>query len=1108
MEKAVKSIIFCVAILIFTTNGVVSQHLGSRASLFTIENGLSQTGINCVFHDSKGYLWLGTEDGLDRYDGNSFQVFRHQPEDSNSICDNYIRHICESGDGNLWIATNNGLSRFDSKTGHFSNFYNDPDNPNSISDNSLYSVYEDKEGFIWVKTLQSLEKFNKDKNQFIHYFHYNNVFTYISGDFYFPINEDKNGKLWIGTKDGLNCFDKNLELFERFHHNPNDNSTISDDRIKVLCFDKSGNLWVGTEYGLNLYNKANHTFRRFTNIPNNSNSLVDNNVDEIYCDNNGLLWIGTENGFCTLNTNNYNFTQYKYLYINNIKLSITGITSILKDNSNLLWLGTYQGLVKIDLKPFKFNIYRDSEDGLSSTTADNISSVYADEKKRIWLGSWGEGLTIYNRVTKSKNTYTAQNSSNFIKNNNIFVIYPDKDSRIWVGTGSGIFIYNTKSGSFTDFKNICNDNTFLENNRVNAILQIYNGDIWIGTDHGLHIFHPKNNTIDKYISLPDSQGIQFKSVFCLTQDSSHNIWIGTGIGLIKYNKEKKVFKKYHSNNKININSLSSNFIYSLLTTSKNNIWIGTNSGLCKYNKQYDNFSIYTEKDGLPNSFIYSILEDSKNNLWLSTNHGIVKYDINLDQFQDFDLADGLQSYEFNVSSAYKSKNGELFFGGINGLNYFNPDSLKTNNSKPNIEITSVELIGKGSLKRIPVWPDKDIIVPPFTNLINISFAVLDFTYPENNQFKYMLSQKGKESIWIDIGNRHTQTFSNLPTGEYTFKVKGANSNDIWSDKEYSINLIVESPLWKTKLAISIYIIVLALIIYISVQLRTRKLRHSNKQLIEKEHAAKEIAKQKEELTIKNKNITDSINYAKRIQISMMPSERTFRRILPNSFVYHKPRDIVSGDFYWIYERLGKTFVAAVDCTGHGVPGAFMSILGVELFRRITQEQIDEPGIILSRLNEEFSKIFSDIDDISLKDGMDISFCVIDKQNYSLKYAGAFNPLYLIRDNKLEEIKGNRFSVSMEKKIEELVFETHEVKLQKGDMLYIFSDGYADQFGGYEGKKFKYRRFRHLLLSLNKLPLENQKIYLDESMESWRGNNEQVDDLLVIGIRADFDKLNI
>ncbi len=238
---------------------------------------------------------------------------------------------------------------------------------------------------------------------------------------------------------------------------------------------------------------------------------------------------------------------------------------------------------------------------------------------------------------------------------------------------------------------------------------------------------------------------------------------------------------------------------------------------------------------------------------------------------------------------------------------------------------------------------------------------------------------------------------------------------------------------------------------------------------------------------------------------MMPSEKTFKRLLKDAFIFHKPRDIVSGDFYWIYERNNKVFVAAVDCTGHGVPGAFMSILGVELFRKVTQNPIEDPGKILSRISEDFSVIFSDIEDFSLKDGMDISFCVIDKANYVMQYAGAFNPLYLIRDNKIIEIKGNRFSVSMEKKQESLDFKTHDIPLERDDMIYIFSDGYADQFGGYEGKKFKYRRFRHMLLNIHKLPLDDQKSYLEESIEVWRGNYEQVDDILVIGIKANFNQ---
>ena len=285
-----------------------------------------------------------------------------------------------------------------------------------------------------------------------------------------------------------------------------------------------------------------------------------------------------------------------------------------------------------------------------------------------------------------------------------------------------------------------------------------------------------------------------------------------------------------------------------------------------------------------------------------------------------------------------------------------------------------------------------------------------------------------------------------------------------------------------------------------------RIRKENKQ---REIIAKQIMEQKEELIIKNKNITDSIIYAKRIQSALMPPDKLFNLILPDSFVLHIPKDIVSGDFYWLSKVGDRTFVAAVDCTGHGVPGAFMSIIGVELFRNITSiEGIKQPAQILTSLNKAFQNIFHDREIISFRDGMDLAFCSFDNKNRILEYAGAFNPMYLIRDNNIYEYKGDRFSVGLERPDEYKSngFKNHEIPLKDGDIIYIFSDGYADQFGGPEGKKYKYRRFRHLLLAIHQLPMAKQHEYLEKSILNWKGNLDQVDDILVIGIRIHFNKI--
>jgi len=336
----------------------------------------------------------------------------------------------------------------------------------------------------------------------------------------------------------------------------------------------------------------------------------------------------------------------------------------------------------------------------------------------------------------------------------------------------------------------------------------------------------------------------------------------------------------------------------------------------------------------------------------------------------------------------------------------------------------------------------------------------------------------------------------------------ANSNPAPLCGKNILNLIhnmqAERLFWETDIAYIIYGIIIIILIYFLVQYRTKSLRKANQVLIEKDKASREVEKQRQELAIKNKNITDSIQYAKKIQEALLPSHDIIKKLLPDSFILFKPKDIVSGDFYWLTEKKNKVFVSAVDCTGHGVPGAFMSLIGFKILENIIKVQgVEKPSEILNILSMGIENTFHrDEEDYLLKDGMDLAFCAYDREKKLLEYAGAFNPLYLIRDNKLIETKADRFSIGLKQMLnEQNEFTNHSVSIKKGDMIYLFSDGYPDQFGGPNGKKFMYRRFRHLLLTIHKLPLQEQKDFLEKSIEDWKGEEyDQVDDILVIGIR--------
>ena len=474
------------------------------------------------------------------------------------------------------------------------------------------------------------------------------------------------------------------------------------------------------------------------------------------------------------------------------------------------------------------------------------------------------------------------------------------------------------------------------------------------------------------------------------------------------------------------------------------------------------------------------------------------------KIRSFDVYDGLQDYEFNHNSAFASSDGELFFGGVNGFNSFYPDSLKNNAFVPPIVITSVEIITSHGETKFKSPTSMQVVIPYHTHTFTIYFSALDFTYSEKNNYAYKF-YKDSEKDWVDLGRKHFVTFSDLQPGDYHFKVKGSNNDLVWNNDGLELQIRVESPFWLKSEAYYLYSFVVLITLFSLYRFRTHNLRSTNRILKEKEIASLKIDRQREQLAIKNQSITDSINYAKRIQVALMPSEKTFKKIAPESFVLHQPKDIVSGDFFWISEQGSKVYVAAVDCTGHGVPGAFMSIIGFELFRKITHTQgVDDPSQILNILNREFEEIFKDVDKDKLRDGMDIAFCVIDKVTRVLEFSGAVNPIYLIRDNKITEIRGSRFSVGLEDQMEqEQGFENKQIILNEDDVIYLFSDGYADQFGGPEGKKFKYRRFRHLLLTIHQYPMSEQQRLLEERINLWKGSLEQVDDILVIGFRPLF-----
>ncbi len=1070
---------------------------------YSLEQGLSQVSVSSIIQDSHGFLWIGTQDGLNRFDGYGFTVYRHQPSDPSSLSGSNVNSVIEDSKGNIWVGTQAGLNKLDRERNSFKVYRHEPGNLYSISDDNIYYLYEDRAGKIWLKTERGIDWFDSGTGTFTQYLHYTDDSNYVTGSGYYHIYEDNKDRLWVGSRDGLFYFDRLAERFRRYSHDPGDPVSISNNKVKCILETSSGHLLIGTSAGLNIFNRIDESFTSVYIDPNITGESGFNVINTIFEDSRGNILLGTDSGLFTFSPDDEQIRPFGGKAISGT-FSDMEVSVIFEDRSNNLWVGSLGGLFMIDSKS-KFASTR-IHDYLpeAPSSAALIASVLSSKDEELWIGTWGGGLFMLNRHTGDIKHYSVNspNASDRISNDFVHALFSDSMGRIITGTRNGLDIY---PGDQTGFEPFCPTNqeeecTVFNSNRVYRIFEDSQQVIWIGTGRGLHSVRD-GNMKSYYHNPQDAAGIPSNKVTDILECRNGFIWLATDGGLSRFDRTTETFSNYRKDPEKGRFSLSNNELTCLHEDSNGNLWVGSVAGLNRFFPGTGSFMVFSEMEGLPNNLIYTILEDNEGNLWLSTNRGLARFNPDSFEIDVFDVADGLLSYEFNLGAGFRGENGELFFGGVAGLNSFFPDSLVTNNIIPPVAITSFEVLSPEGNRFLLAEEKEEIILRPRENSFIVEFAAMDFTRPSKNRYAYKL--KGLENNWIYTGSRRTVSFSRIPSGTYTLRVKGSNNDGVWNEEGVSLRIVIITPWWKSGYAYVLYGVSLLALVYLAIMVSTRKLRSTNQALKEKELASEEISRQKEELAFKNRNITDSIKYAKRIQLAMMPTSRQFRRIFPDSFVYYNPKDIVSGDFYWVNQRSDKVFFAVIDCTGHGVPGAFMSIIGYELLRNIINiKGIENPAEILNELNEDFSKIFNsgEGNNYSFRDGMDIGFCVIDCKKAILEYAGAFSSMYLIRDKSVSEIKGNRFSVGLMGDLIDEPFENHSMKLEKDDVIYLFSDGYPDQFGGEEGKKFKYRRFRHLLLNIHRLPFRQQEKILDQSLVHWMGDHEQVDDILIIGVK--------
>jgi len=805
-------------------------------------------------------MWFGTEDGLNKYDGYNFTVYKHDPEDPNSLAGNWIQALFEDDSGTLWIGNGEGgLSRFDRTVDQFTHYRNDFQDPASLSDDDVTAIYQDREGVLWIGTGGGgLNRFDRENERFVHHQHNPDDPDSLSSNIISTIYEDKNGVLWVGTEDGgLNRFDSENERWSNFGNDPSFPDNLSHNNITVISEDQSDMLWVGTRGGgIVRYDQEKEEFAHYHHDPDDPNSLISDEIMAIYHDLDGAVWIGTwTSGVNRFDPEEGTFAHYQNSPSDPHSLSSDIVMSIFQDREGVLWFGTISGGVnKLDVASRNFALYQNDPDNLNSL-GDNMVRVFFEENATaMWIGTMFGGLDRYDREDGTWGHYRhASGDPGSLSNNFITAIYIDRSDVLWIGTRSGLDRFNPETGStlgegsFTRYQADPNAPADSPSNVVWTIDESRGGEFWIGTKGGLFHFDREKESWEPHFTHdpedPTSLGNDWVTSFL--EDREGRIWIGTWDGgLNLFNSEKGNFTHY-LNDPDKHNSLGTNLVLGIIQDQEGILWLATPIGLDRFDPETETFTHYRERDGLPNDLVYCALEDGGGYLWMSTNKGLSRFDPQTETFRNYDVTDGLQSNEFNGNACLVSKDGEMFFGGIDGFNAFYPDQIQDNPVVPPVVLTSLTHDGE----RINLGmtdSETEIIFRWPHNAFEFEFAALSFAHPEKNQYAYYL--EGFEETWNEVGARRYGQYTNIPGGTYTLRVQGSNNDGVWNETGTSLKITIVPPFWAAWWFRGVIILIALVAVFVGLRLRVRNHKAREQELeFQVEQATVELMQTQEAL---------------------------------------------------------------------------------------------------------------------------------------------------------------------------------------------------------------------------------------------------------------------
>ncbi len=838
-------------------------HSTMRFDRLGIEQGLSQSAVMDVAQDASGFLWFATESGLDRYDGYGFRRYRHERGNDRSLSNNFVRDLAVDDSGALWAATDGGgISRWDPESDSFSSWRHNADDANSIASDRIRRVMVGASGDVWIATRESgLDRLQVESGTITHYRHDPHNDNSLSSDEIYAIALGDRGEVWVGTRRGLNRLDPGSGAVERFEKTSKTFGAFADAHIRSLFVNQAGDLWIGTnDDGLHLHVPGRRAAVTYRHDADDDRSISSNRIETLFEDASGRLWVGTDNGLSMFDRQSRRFRRHKSIANDLTSLSDNYIFSIFQDRGGILWVGTRSGGAnKWNPRSWLFGHVRPQNDAADSLSNPHVTSFAMDRMGRSWIGTFGGGINVFASDQSTMETIRkGSNGEQSLSDDRVMTLLQTKDGSIWAGTmRGGLNRIDPETFAVTTYRHAQDDPNSLAADGVMTLFEDRAGRLWVGTfGGGLSRFRPATGDFVSFRSSADPTSLSSNRATSIVQDADGAIWVGTdGGGLNRSNDDGQSWQRFeHSNDEPQ--SLSANTIYSLHTTGDRTVWVGTRNGLDRvYLPDNDSERPIVENTNdryqIDGRNIYSLTRDSDGRLWMGTERGLISLDTMSGVTREYHSEHGLQGDEFNFGAAYYSPTGELFFGGSNGFNRFDPRNLVSEPRAAPIRLTSFEIWNERVSPGTPLEKFEAIELGYDDDSVSFEFAVLDFESPERNQYSHQLV--GFDEGWVESGTNRRVYYTNLDGGEYELRVRATHADRQWSGEEFSLPIRVAHAPWETWWAYTLYVLLLFGVMYSVYTQQNRKLKREARL---SRRLEREVEIRTEELSERNKDLSD------------------------------------------------------------------------------------------------------------------------------------------------------------------------------------------------------------------------------------------------------------